>query len=96
MKAPAGNPPDLDSLVLTPEEKPFADAATHRFGEVHDADWLATPRHRSSANRLLPDLFADAENQHRVKLEGELLFDDTEEISDMVDGLGMKLKINTD
>jgi hypothetical protein len=96
MKAPAGKPPDLESLVLSPEERPFAETATHSFGKVNDADWLVTPQRRSTGNRLLPDLFTDAGHQDRVDIEGELLLDDTEGISDMVDGLGMKLKFNTD
>jgi len=93
---PAGQVPDLKSLILTPAETPFADTGRHPFGEVRDADWLAASPPRSAPDRLLPDLFEDAANQGRLNVEGELLLDGSQETTRMVDGVGMKLKINTD
>jgi len=93
---PSGKTLTLESLVLTPEDTPFAESATHSFGEVRDADWLAASQPRSARNRLLPDLFEDAANQGRMNVEGELLLDGSQETSRMVDGVGMKLKISTD
>lgn len=93
---PVAKTPALESLVLTPEDAPFAVSATHTFGEVRDADWIAAAPPRSPQDRLLPDLFEDTANQGRMNVEGELLLDDSQETSRMVDGASMKLKISTD
>ena len=93
---PVAKTPALESLVLTPEDTPFAVSATHTFGEVRDADWIAATPPRSSQGRLLPDLFGDSANQGRMNVEGELLLDDSQGTSRMVDGASMKLKISTD
>ena len=86
--------PTLESLVLTPEDKPFGEEPANRFGEV--PDWLATQPRSSPPGRLLPDLFEDTASQGRVNVEGELLLDGTRKTSSMVDGVGMKIEISTD
>jgi hypothetical protein len=96
MSAPAGKPPDAASLVLTPENKPFEETATHSFGDVPAADWLGTSPGGSGPDRVLPDLFATVPDQDRVNVEGELLLDASQGTSRMLEGVGMKLRINTD
>jgi len=93
---PPGKKPTLESLVLTPEDTPFAGSAPHGFGEVRGADWLTASPSRSATNGLLPDLFEHAANQGRLNVEGELLLDGSQETTRMLDGVGMKLKISTD
>jgi hypothetical protein len=88
--------PTPESLVLTPEDRPFADQPVHTFGEVHDADWLGEQPQHPAQQGLLPDLFDKSGNHDKVKVEGELLLDGSEEVSRMVDGVGVKIEINTD
>ena len=91
-----GEDPGPESLLLTPQEKPFTDQAARNFGEVPDADWLAAQPQRPARRRLLPDLFDNPGDQDKVNFEGELMLDDSQEISRMVDGIGVKIEIKTD
>ena len=93
---PPGKKLTLDSLVMTPDDTPFAGSAPRNFGEVRGVDWLAASPSRSAGSGLLPDLFVDAANQGRMNVEGELLLDGSQETIRMLDGVGMKLKISTD
>ncbi len=93
---PPADKPGIESLVLTPDDAPFAEAPVHNFGEVPDADWLAGPARRPARSKLLPDLFDESGNQDRVNVEGELLLDGSQGTSGMLDGIGMKIEINTD
>jgi len=93
-KTPA-EPQEPATLVLDIEDVPFTETMSRNFGEVPDAEWPAKRPGGAKRNRLLPDLFADPDSRDTVNVEGELLFDDSQEISRMVDGVGMKIHIDT-
>jgi hypothetical protein len=86
----------LESLVLKPDDDPSTEDAAHGFGEVPDADWLAAPPSRPAPGRVLPDMFDSATDHDRLNLEGELMLDGSQGTSRLVDGVGVKIHINTD
>jgi len=92
----AGNAPSLESLVLTPPDTPFAEQPAHIFGEVPDTGWLAAPAQRPATGRVLPDLFEESGSLKKVNVEGELMLDGSHGTSRMMDGVGMKIEVNTD
>jgi hypothetical protein len=92
----ADNAPTLESLVLTPPDTPFAEQPVHDFGEVPDTGWLAAPAQRPTTGRVLPDLFGESESRKKVNVEGELMLDGSHGTSRMMDGVGMKIEVNTD